>query len=196
MIGATLKEFRDVHVLVNNPGYVSNGPLHKIIDRQWDGSRTCTSSAVPNSPGTARLPGYPPVAEERNASAVVHRKVVNVSSVSATVGAAGQANYAAAKAGLHGLTRSLAQEWGSLAVNVNCAAFGYIETRLTQEISGRCEDQPPMKPLAASCSSASRSETMSRDRFVSGGLAHLDGQAIKSPVDSRSIRRAAARGDG
>jgi hypothetical protein len=67
---------------------------------------------------------------------------------------------------------------GSLAVNFNCPAFGYIETRLAQEISGRCDDQPPMKPLAASCSSDSRSQTMSRDRFVSGG------QAIKSPVDS------------
>jgi len=61
---------------------------------------------------------------------------VNVSSISATGGAAGQANYAAAKAGLHGLTRSLAKEWGPLAVNVNAVAFGYIETRLTQEIRG------------------------------------------------------------
>ncbi len=42
----------------------------------------------------------------------------------------------AAKAGLHGLTRSLAKEWGPLAINVNCVAFGYIDTRLTQEISG------------------------------------------------------------
>ena len=74
--------------------------------------------------------------EERKYGVVVHRKVVNVSSVSATGGAAGQANYAAAKAGLHGLTRSLAKEWGPLAVNVNCVAFGYIETRLTQEITG------------------------------------------------------------
>ena len=76
------------------------------------------------------------VGEERKAGVVIHRKVVNVSSVSATGGAAGQANYAAAKAGLVGLTRSLAKEWGPLAVNVNCVAFGYIETRLTQEISG------------------------------------------------------------
>jgi Rrf2 family protein len=42
-IGTDLNEFWDVHVLVNNPGYVWNGPLHKIIDRQWDGSRTCTA---------------------------------------------------------------------------------------------------------------------------------------------------------
>ena len=66
----------------------------------------------------------------------MHRKIVNVSSVAATGGTAGQANYSAAKAGLHGLTRSLAKEWGRLAVNVNCVAFGYIETRLTQRIEG------------------------------------------------------------
>ena len=63
--------------------------------------------------------------------------MVNVSSVAATGGTAGQVNYAAAKAGLLGLTRSLAKEWGLLAVNVNCVAFGYIETRLTQEIIRR-----------------------------------------------------------
>ncbi|MEA3106260.1 MAG: 3-oxoacyl-[acyl-carrier protein] reductase [Gammaproteobacteria bacterium] len=59
-----------------------------------------------------------------------------MSSVAATGGTAGQANYSAAKAGLHGLTRSLAKEWGPLAVNVNCVAFGYIDTRLTQVVSG------------------------------------------------------------
>jgi NAD(P)-dependent dehydrogenase (short-subunit alcohol dehydrogenase family) len=76
------------------------------------------------------------VTQERAAGVVLHRKVVNVSSIAATGGTAGQVNYSAAKAGLHGLTKSLAKEWGPLAVNVNCVAFGYIDTRLTQEISG------------------------------------------------------------
>jgi 3-oxoacyl-[acyl-carrier protein] reductase len=60
------------------------------------------------------------------------RKVVNVSSVSGVFGAATQASYAAGKAALVGLTRSLAKEWGRYGVNVNCVAFGHIETRLTQ----------------------------------------------------------------
>ena len=99
-----------------------------------DPERT-SQGAVSNSPGATRFPGC---SRRRGAQIrrLIHRKIVNVSSVSATAGAAGQANYAAAKAGLHGLTRSLAKEWGPLAVNVNCVAFGYIETRLTQEISG------------------------------------------------------------
>jgi 3-oxoacyl-[acyl-carrier protein] reductase len=131
------------------------------------------------------------VKQERAAGAVFHRKVVNVSSVAATGGTAGQVNYSAAKAGLHGLTKSLAKEWGPLAVNVNCVAFGYIDTRLTQEISGEtvvmvegearrvgltramieaiktrlaAPERPP-KPQAASCSSAFRKPTTSPVRF-------------------------------
>lgn len=135
-ISAALSEFGDIHILVNNAGYIWNAPLHKISDQQWDAIQDVHLKAPFRI--LRELRGFldARAAEERKTGALVHRKVVNVSSVSATAGAAGQANYAAAKAGLHGLTRSLAQEWGPLAVNVNCVAFGYIETRLTQEISG------------------------------------------------------------
>lgn len=135
-IATALEQFGDVHILVNNAGYIWNGPLHKIGDEQWDAIQDVHLKAPFRILRELRgfLDGR--VAEERRKGVVVHRKVVNVSSVSATGGAAGQANYAAAKAGLHGLTRSLAKEWGPLAVNVNCVAFGYIETRLTQEIAG------------------------------------------------------------
>lgn len=135
-ISAALSAFGDIHILVNNAGYVWNGPLHKISDQQWDAIQNVHLKAPFRI--LRELRGFldARVAEERRSGAVIHRKIVNVSSVSATAGAAGQANYAAAKAGLHGLTRSLAKEWGPLAVNVNCVAFGYIETRLTQEISG------------------------------------------------------------
>jgi 3-oxoacyl-[acyl-carrier protein] reductase len=135
-IATALEQFGDIHILVNNAGYIWNGPLHKINDEQWDAIQNVHLRAPFRI--LRQLRGFldERVGEERKNGAVVHRKVVNVSSVSATGGAAGQANYAAAKAGLHGLTRSLAKEWGPLAVNVNCVAFGYIETRLTQEITG------------------------------------------------------------
>ena len=135
-IAAALQQFGDIHILVNNAGYIWNGPLHKISDEQWDAMQDVHLRAPFRI--LRELRGFldERVGEERKAGTVIHRKVVNVSSVSATHGAAGQANYAAAKAGLLGLTRSLAKEWGPLAVNVNGVAFGYIETRLTQEIAG------------------------------------------------------------
>ena len=135
-IGAALSEFGDIHILINNAGYVWNAPLHKISDEQWDAIQDVHLKAPFRILRELHFFLGSRVPEERAAGAVVRRKIVNVSSVSATAGAAGQANYAAAKSGLHGLTRSLAREWGPLAVNVNCVAFGYIETRLTQEISG------------------------------------------------------------
>jgi 3-oxoacyl-[acyl-carrier protein] reductase len=61
----------------------------------------------------------------------VFRKVVNVTSISGTQGNLGQVNYAAGKAGLVGITKTLAREWGPFKVNVNAVAFGFVETRLT-----------------------------------------------------------------
>jgi 3-oxoacyl-[acyl-carrier protein] reductase len=61
----------------------------------------------------------------------VFRTIVNVTSISGTMGNAGQANYSAAKAGVTGLTKTIAKEWGQFKVNVNAVAFGFVETRLT-----------------------------------------------------------------
>jgi 3-oxoacyl-[acyl-carrier protein] reductase len=68
---------------------------------------------------------------EANEGKEVFRKLINVSSVSGTMGNAGQANYSAAKAGVVGLTKTLAKEWGQFKINVNAVAFGFVETRLT-----------------------------------------------------------------
>ena len=62
----------------------------------------------------------------------VFRKIVNITSISGTMGNAGQANYSAAKAGVTGLTKTIAKEWGQFKINVNAVAFGFVETRLTQ----------------------------------------------------------------
>ena len=62
----------------------------------------------------------------------VFRKIVNITSISGTMGNAGQANYSSAKAGVTGLTKTIAKEWGQFKINVNAVAFGFVETRLTQ----------------------------------------------------------------
>ena len=70
------------------------------------------------------------------------RKVVNVTSISGTQGNVGQANYSAAKAGLVGLTKTLAREWGPSKVNVNAVAFGFVQTRLTAAAREDAESVP------------------------------------------------------
>jgi 3-oxoacyl-[acyl-carrier protein] reductase len=72
-----------------------------------------------------------PAKKEREEGREVFRKIVNVSSVSGTMGNAAQANYASAKSAVVGLTKTLAKEWGQFKINVNAVAFGYIDTRLT-----------------------------------------------------------------
>jgi len=66
----------------------------------------------------------------------VVRKVVNISSIAGLFGNAGQSNYSTAKAGIEGLTRTLAKEWGRMNVTVNCVAYGLIKTRLTSSAAG------------------------------------------------------------
>src|SRR5207248_6574620 len=72
-----------------------------------------------------------PAKKEREEGSEVFRKVVNVSSISGTMGNAGQANYSSSKSAVVGMTKTLAKEWGRFKINVNAVAFGYIETRLT-----------------------------------------------------------------
>ena len=95
-----------------------------------------------------------PAKKEREEGKEVFRKIVNISSISGTIGNAGQANYSSGKAGVVGLTKTLAKEWGQFKVNVNAVAFGFVETRLTQakeegehDREGRRED-PARHPRA------------------------------------------------
>jgi 3-oxoacyl-[acyl-carrier protein] reductase len=131
-----LDEFGGIDILVNNAGYIWNTTIQNTTDEQWyamiDVHATATfrilRAAAPFLRQAAR--------EEQERGAPRHRKVVNVSSVSGTHGAATQLAYASAKAAVIGLTKTLAKEWGRYLVNVNCVAFGYIGTRLTQGWEG------------------------------------------------------------
>lgn len=128
-VGAAIERFGTVDILVNNAGYVWNSAVGKMSDEQWDAMQDVHLKAAFRLLRTL-APHFRAWAKDGRPQ----RKVVSVSSIAASRGLAGCTAYAAAKAGLIGLTRSLAREWGSIGVNVNCVCFGYIDTRLIQEI--------------------------------------------------------------
>jgi len=135
-VAAALEAFGDLDIIVNNAGYIWNSAIQNMSDAQWYAMIDVHATA-PFRILRAAQPHFRAAAKrEEEAGKPKHRKVVNISSVSGLYGAATQFAYSAAKASLIGVTRTLAKEWGRFRVNVNCVAFGYIDTRLTQEISG------------------------------------------------------------
>jgi 3-oxoacyl-[acyl-carrier protein] reductase len=118
-------------IIVNNAGYTQDAPIHKMSDEQFQ-NMLDIHNIVPFRVLRAAAPHLrEPAKQEREEGKEVFRKIVNVSSISGTMGNAGQANYSSGKAGVVGLTKTLAKEWGQFKINVNAVAFGYIETRLT-----------------------------------------------------------------
>ena len=131
MVARAIDAWGRLDIVVNNAGYTWDGPIHKMTDDQFQ-AMVDIHNVVPFRVLRAAAPHLrEPAKQERAEGREVFRKVVNVSSISGTMGNAGQANYASGKAGVVGLTKTLAKEWGQFKINVNAVAFGYIETRLT-----------------------------------------------------------------
>jgi len=131
LVARAIDAWGQVDILVNNAGYTLDAPLHRMTD-EWFQKMLDIHTIVPFRLCRAVAPHMrEPAKRERAEGREVFRKIVNVSSISGTMGNAGQANYASAKAAVVGLTKTLAKEWGQFKINVNAVAFGYIETRLT-----------------------------------------------------------------
>jgi 3-oxoacyl-[acyl-carrier protein] reductase len=132
LVKKALDEFGKVDILVNNAGYTWDGVVHKMTDEQFQ-AMLDIHTVVPFRMVRAIAPHFRDSAKaEKEKGEEVFRKIVNISSISGTMGNAGQANYSSAKAGVTGLTKTLAKEWGQFKINVNAVAFGFVETRLTQ----------------------------------------------------------------
>jgi 3-oxoacyl-[acyl-carrier protein] reductase len=141
LVQKAVDEFGQIDIIVNNAGYTWDGVAHKMTDEQFQAMLEI-HTVVPFRIVRAAAPHLrEPAKKERDEGREVFRKIVNVSSISGTMGNAGQVNYSAAKAGVIGLTKTLAKEWGGFKINVNAVAFGFVETRLTasKEEGGKIE---------------------------------------------------------
>ena len=129
----TQKAFGRADILVNNAGFLWDGMLHNMGDDQWqkvlDVHATAPFRLIRAFAPLLRDAGK---AETLNGEAMQDRCVVNISSTSGLHGNLGQANYAMAKAGVLGLTKTVAKEWGPFGVRCNAVAFGMVDTRMTR----------------------------------------------------------------
>jgi 3-oxoacyl-[acyl-carrier protein] reductase len=131
LIQKAVNEFGQIDIIVNNAGYTRDNVIHKMSDDEFQ-AMLDIHTVVPFRILRAAAPHLrEPAKKEKEEGTEVFRKIVNVSSISGTMGNAGQANYSAGKAAVVGLTKTLAKEWGQFKVNVNAVAFGFVETRLT-----------------------------------------------------------------
>ena len=132
LVETAVEAFGQVDILVNNAGYTWDGVVHRMTDEQFQ-AMLDIHTIVPFRMIRAVAPAWREAAKsERDQGQEVFRKIINISSISGTMGNAGQANYSSAKAGVTGLTKTIAKEWGQFKVNSNAVAFGFVETRLTQ----------------------------------------------------------------
>jgi 3-oxoacyl-[acyl-carrier protein] reductase len=135
--------FGGLDIVVNNAGSTWDGMAHKMSEEQFRAMLEI-HTVVPFRVLRAAAPHLRDTGKrEAEEGREVFRKVVNVTSIAGTQGNVGQVNYATAKAGLVGMTKTLAREWGPFKVNVNAVAFGFVETRMTASLPERMREAAP-----------------------------------------------------
>jgi 3-oxoacyl-[acyl-carrier protein] reductase len=135
LVQQTISQLGGFDIIVNNAGYTWDNTIQKTTDEQFQAMLDIHAVApfriLRAAAAFIRESAKREAAEGRR----VRRKVVNITSISATDGSAGQAGYSSGKAAVIGLTRTMAKEWGRYNVNVNAVGFGLIETRLIQPLT-------------------------------------------------------------
>lgn len=166
-----LKEIGPIDILVNNAGITRDGLMARMKEGDWDavldtnlkGAFTCSKTAA------------------RTMMKSRWGRVINISSVIGFSGNAGQANYAAAKAGLIGFTKSMAREYASRGITVNCVAPGYIVTEMTEklaeEVQEKIKGEIPMASLGTVEDVAGAVAYLAGDdgRYITGQTLHING---------------------
>jgi 3-oxoacyl-[acyl-carrier protein] reductase len=119
-----VEKFGKLDILVNNAGLTRDALIHKMTDVQWD---MCLNINLKGTFNCIRAASKYMMRDGHNG------RIINVTSVAGLMGNVGQINYSAAKAGLVGLTKTVAKEWARFGITCNAIAYGFVDTRLTRE---------------------------------------------------------------
>ncbi len=174
LLAAIIDEYSSLDILVNNAGITADSLLLRMTDQQWDDVLEINlKGQFLTSRAAAKL-----MVKQR------WGRIINITSVVGVVGQAGQSNYAAAKSGIHGFSRALAQELAGRNITVNCVAPGYVETDMT---AGLTSDQithilskTPMGRPARAGEVASLVGYLSTDAaaYITGQVINVDGGTV------------------
>lgn len=171
MIKEVMDQFGRIDILVNNAGITKDNLMMKMTEEDFD------AVIDTNLKGTfyCMKQVYRIMLKQR------YGRIINMSSVTGVIGNAGQVNYAASKAGVIGMTKSLARELGSRGITVNAVAPGFIETEMTDVLSDKVKEeianQIPLKRMGAVKDVAETVAFLASDKasYITGQVLHVDG---------------------
>ncbi len=170
-VAQAVRSYGRLDILVNNAGITRDGLLLRMKEEDWNlvlqvnlnGTFNCTKAALQ------------PMSKQRSG------RIVNIASIVGAIGNAGQANYAASKAAVIGLTKTVAREYASRAVTVNAVAPGFIDTAMTQQLSAEVKDalskQIPLGRLGQPSDVAEAVRFLASDEagYITGHVLHVNG---------------------
>lgn len=168
---AVEKQLEGIDILVNNAGITRDGLFVRMSDADWDSVLEINLTSVF---GLTRELTHPMMRRR-------HGRIINITSIVGVTGNPGQANYCAAKAGLIGFSKSLAQEIASRNVTVNCVAPGFIESAMTEKLNEKQKDTImsaiPMKRMGKGSEIAAAVVYLASDEaaYVTGQTLHVNG---------------------
>lgn len=171
VISDTRKQYGEISILVNNAGITRDNLLARMTDEEWDDIMSTNLKSV------FRMSR----AVLRAMMKARHGRIINISSVIGSMGNAGQANYAASKAGIIGFSKSLACEIGSRNITVNCIAPGFIATDMTEALSQPQRDKlvehVPLKRLGQVADVAATVAFLAGPgaAYITGATLHVNG---------------------
>ncbi len=174
LIKQTVEKFGRVDILVNNAGITRDNLLMRMSEAEWDSVITVNLKGTFNCIKSVT----------RTMMKARSGKIINISSVVGVMGNAGQANYSASKAGVIGLTKSVAKEFGSRHIQVNAVAPGYIQTEMTKDLPEEAKKQfvtliPLQRPgQAEDVANAVLFLASDLSDYITGQVLHVDGGMV------------------